>query len=99
MKTAKQLKKGDTEQFKKDSEVIQLYFMNGRYFIEHKRPNGLKSLESFNSLSEARSSFKARVKHIKTRVELVETQTYANGVPNNIRCPANDYLNPKKVSR
>lgn len=71
MKTVKQFKQGDTEQFKKDDEVIQLYFQNGRYFIEHKRPIFPSGLVSYNALKEAKADYKRRVDHLKTRLTFV----------------------------
>lgn len=65
------LKKGDTIQFKKDDEVIQLYFQNGRYFIEHKRPLFPNGLVSYNTLKEAKADYNRRVAHLKTRLTFV----------------------------
>lgn len=68
MKTLKELRKGDTERFKKDNEVIVLSMgLGGRFFVEHVRLNNRvwDALLSFNTLGEAKAEYQKRVKHLK----------------------------------
>ena len=59
------LRKGDTLNFKKENNLIQLFFEHGRYFIISKNGFG-QFLESFNTLREAKVSFNKRKKHLQS---------------------------------
>jgi hypothetical protein len=57
------------------------------------------SLSNKSLDSDCESERKAIVRKLKKAIKLLtapKPRKYANGVPNHIRCPANDYLNTKE---